>query len=172
MSEVISERVAATGRWLGPTSARTALVTAAAEAQRRAHDPFPLCGVICPDGRCAFRHAVLDAGIADRRPAATPAGPDRTAGEAEKATHLAQQVIQLSSSAPDGAETLRAAQWRALGCAAQQLTSIPEHPREGAERAAATIAKAGWPLTVPDESRNTNTNVITEERTDESPSNG
>ena len=151
MSEAISERVAATGRWLGATPARTALATAAAEAQRRAYDPFPLCGVVCPDGRCAFRHALLDAGAADYPPGMPADGPERTAREADIAAHLARQVIQLSPAAPHGATALGTAQWRALACAAQQLTTVTERPREGAERAAAAIAQAGWPIATPHE---------------------
>jgi Helicase HerA, central domain len=152
MNGVISERVAATGRWLGSTPARMALVTAAAKAQRRAYDPFPLCGVVCPDGRCAFRHALLDAGVADYPSTAPSAVAERTASEAGIATHLAQQVIQISPAAPEGAAALSAARWRALACAAQQLTCVTEHPREGAERAAAAITEAGWPMAVPGES--------------------
>jgi hypothetical protein len=152
MSEVIAERVTAAGRWLGATPARLALATAAADAQRRSYDPLPLCGVVCRDGRCAFRHAVQDSGLASRA-AATPAAetePDaRTAGLAE---YAAGQVIQISPAAPEGGQALTAARWRALACAAQQLTCVTEHPYEGAEQAAAAITKAGWAVAVPPES--------------------
>jgi hypothetical protein len=146
MSEVVAERVAGSGRWLGSTPARVALVTAAAQAQRRGYDPFPLCAVICPDGGCPFRHALLDAGLVGLAGAGSGEG-----GEAGIATEVAQRVIQLAPAAPDGAEVLSASRWRAFACAAQQLTGRSEQPRAGAESAAAVLTEAGWPMTVPGE---------------------
>jgi hypothetical protein len=162
MREVIAERVTATGRWLGSTPARVALAAAAADTQRRSYDPFPLCGVVCPDGRCAFRHALQDAGVASYTAAGAETGAEereaqkaqepQKAQQAEIAGYLARQVIQISPTAPDGGPALTAARWRALACAAQQLTCLSDHPYEGAELAAAAITKAGWAVAVPPES--------------------
>lgn len=152
MSAAISERVAATGRWLGATPVRTALIKAAVQAQQRTHDPFPLCGVICPGSRCAFRYAVLDAGIADLLAVRSSAGTEPAASDADIAANVARQVIEVSPAAPAGAAALDSAQWRALACSAQQLTCA-NRPREGAQQAAIVITEAGWPMAVPAESQ-------------------
>ena len=148
LSAVVSERIAAGERWLGSTQARRALVAAAAQIQRRSYDPFPLCSIVCPDDRCAFRHALLDAGVADRG-ASGQAGPVRTPGDMDAAAYAAQQVIQVSPAAPGGAEALNAARWQAVACASQLLGCTSEHPRADAERVAAALTEAGWPMALP-----------------------
>jgi hypothetical protein len=147
ISEVISERIATAERWLGATPARQALISAAAHIQRRTYDPFPLCGVVCPDGRCAFRHGVLDVGVARR--SAAPGEPESASQKIDIASYAGRQVIQTSAEAPEGAQDLTAAQWRAIACTAQQLECTSGHPIQDAERAAAVITEAGWPLAVP-----------------------
>lgn len=151
MGKVISERIAATGRWLGSTPARTALLAAAAKAQRRPYDPFPLCSTICSDGRCTFRYALQDVGVADYRPDEPSAEPEQAARETDLATRFAEQVIQTTATAPAGAAALDSARWRAFACAVQQRTCVSPHPRRAAESAAALITEAGWAIAVPEE---------------------
>ena len=149
LNVVVAERIAADRRWLGSTQARQALVAGAAELQRRAYDPFPLCSAVCPDRRCAFRHALLDVGLSASAQSATSS---QAAAEIGRASAIAQRVLQIAPAAPDGAETLNAARWRAVACAAQLLGCTSDHPREGAERVAAALTEAGWPMAVPGES--------------------
>ena len=146
LRDVVAERSAAGRRWLGATAARQALVAAAAQVQRRPHDPFPLCQVICPDGGCAYRYALLDAGIS----AWIAAGSDQPGIDMDAAAAAALHVIQTAPPPPDGADELNAARWQAVACAAQLLACTSERPRADAERAAATITEAGWPMAVPD----------------------
>jgi hypothetical protein len=98
---------------------------------------------------------VQDSGLASRAEAVLAAESELEARTADLAEYAAGQVIQISPSAPEGGAALTAARWRALACAAQQVTCVSEYPYEGAERAAAAITKAGWAVSVPQESNGT-----------------
>ena len=67
----------------------------------------------------------------------------------DAAAYAAQQVIQVSPAAPGGAEALNAARWQAVACASQLLGCTSEHPRADAERVAAALTEAGWPMALP-----------------------
>jgi hypothetical protein len=148
----VTERANNSGRWLGPTASRLALVTAAAALHQRTHDPFPLCGAVCGDGRCPFLHALIDARAAagHGEPATTDgAEPPPTAILLETAAAVAENVIDACSIAPSGGDVLNAARWRSVACAAQLISCRGDHPHEGAKQVAAALAAAGW--TVPTE---------------------
>lgn len=139
---VIDERVLNTSRWLGPTTARETLLTAAARLQRRAFDPFPLCTQICTDRRCPYLHAILDIRTAPNHLADTEAPADDAL--VASATTLAEDLIEAPEDAPDGTEPLAHARYRAVACAAQLLRCSTNHAHHGARRVKNALIKAGW----------------------------
>jgi Helicase HerA, central domain len=150
---VLAERVAGGGCWLGPTLARRALVAAAAQIQQRAYDPFPLCGVICPGGGCGYRHALLDAGMRGAVTEGPQGGTELSLDDMDTASRSALRVIQTAPPAHGGSTgleaALNAARWQAVACAAQLLGCSGDRPRAGAQRVAAALTEAGWPMAVP-----------------------
>jgi hypothetical protein len=146
---VIAERVADDHLWMGETPSRVALLAAVAGLQHRTHDPFPLCSVVCDDGRCRFLHALGDVRMAPRHvrlAAEESSEPSATTALIEIAGYAASDVSEVSPAAPTGAEALNAARWRAVACAAQLMECATDHPRRDAERIAAALTEAGWPV--------------------------
>jgi len=139
---IVDERVTKTGRWLGATKARKDLLDAAERLQRRKFDPFPLCERICDDRRCPYLHGILDIRTAPRHltDVGSPAGEELIAA----ATRLADDLIETSVDAPDGAEPLAHARYRAVACAAQLLRCSTDHPHHGAKRVVEALTAAGW----------------------------
>jgi hypothetical protein len=146
--EAVAERVASNARWLGATPARVALVAAVAALQRRTHDPFPLCQMICGDGRCPFKHALMDVRTTAKHMSLAREDPARLSPNTliEIAAYAAEDVTATSPTAPTGTEPLNAARWRATACAAQLMRCGNDHPREGAEHVAGALTAAGWPM--------------------------
>lgn len=147
----VAERVEQSERWLGTTAARTALVAAAVKLQTRAYDPFPLCHVVCDDGRCPFLHALADARTAPRHVAAANSGPPSDADLVTRASLLAADVIDTSSAAPTASAALNAGRWRAVACAAQLMRCQTDHPLRQARHVAAALTEAGWPISLDDQ---------------------
>jgi Helicase HerA, central domain len=144
--DLVAERMASGQRWLGATAARSAFAACVAELQRRRHDPFRLCTRVCPDGRCAHLGALTDARLTARHEVLV-ARPDwEPATLVGAATSLAQDVTEIDSDAPAGANALNAARWRAIACAAQLLESDTDHATTAATRVTAALSDAGWQI--------------------------
>ncbi|MGW1740155.1 ATP-binding protein [Nocardia sp. NPDC001965] len=144
---VVGERSGTEAQWLGATSARNDLITTAARLHARTFDPFPLCGIVCEDGRCPYLHALVDTRTAPRHLAAADSGPPTKERLIDVAADLAADVTEMSSAAPEGSSTLNTARWRAVACAAQLLRCDSDHPSYHATVVADALAAAGWPIT-------------------------
>jgi len=147
----IAERVAATAAWLGATPTRLALLDAATPLLRRAHDPFPLCGAVCPDGSCRYRDPVADLLRLPRYAEATtePGDHEQINGFAAA---VAQHVTATSELAPTDAGRLNAARWQAVACVAQAKYCADDRPHESSRAVRAALATAGWTLTTKEQS--------------------
>jgi hypothetical protein len=147
--EAIAERARSDETWLGATPTRRALIDAATTLMRRTHDPYPLCGSICPDGTCPYRDSLVDV-LARPRHAGLPADLARQPNPKQHvmgvAGYAASDVIATSEHAPNGRNTLTEARWRAVGCAAQVKFCADDHPHATADVIASALSGAGWRL--------------------------
>jgi hypothetical protein len=143
----LAERAAGASQWLGTTPAREQLVELGTALTRRGHDPFPLCGAICPDRTCRYREPVSDVLLhqkQDRYDADLSAQSDPSAYVLQVARYAALDVTSTAPEAPAGKDVLHVAQWRAIACAAQVKFCSADHPRDAARVVREALTSAGW----------------------------
>ena len=147
---VLAQRTADSAPWLGATSERQAMLDAAAPLVRRTHNPYPLCSAICDDATCRYRHSVADVILAPPHQgysADLSAQAEPGAYVIQVAAKAARDVIATHPEDREGTAVIKAARWRALGCAAQVKFCAADHPGEAATIIASALWSLGWNVT-------------------------
>jgi hypothetical protein len=147
--EMVAERAGSNERWLKASQTRQPFVEVAGALMTRTHDPFPLCGSICGDGKCRYRDPASDV-LTHPRHAAYSSDPTGQADEAayvlQVASLAANDLVSPAAGAPLGADVLNEARWRAVACAGQVKFCTTDHPGDAAALVAAALSNAGWQL--------------------------
>lgn len=150
--DVVLERTRTPEYWLGDTPPRRAFVERLTDPLRRRHDPFPLCGTICPDQTCRYRDPVRDL-VLEPRHTRSWAEPDDQADPElfiqQRSTEVAEDVVDAPEHAPNGFTALAAARYRVAACAIQIRVAESASSHTDPQRIARIIGLTGWDIDVP-----------------------